>query len=68
MNRWCQIMQNIRYFLFPRSRIIDERTKQLDEEREIFLRQKAHTDQIVLNTNRPDVLRNIVIAMQSDGK
>ena len=66
MSVFCKLKQDIRYWLFPKSKLIDERTLEIDQHREAFKKTKAITDQIVANTNRPDVLRNIVIAMQND--
>jgi len=61
-----QLVQAVRYFFFPDSRLLDERTMQLDMQREYLKQQKAQTDEIVRSANRPDVLRNLVIAMTRD--
>lgn len=64
--RWSDAMQEVRYFLFPKAREIDERLKALDVARTLFKGQKAQTDEIVRHANRPDILRNLVIAMTED--
>lgn len=52
--------------MFPQSRIIDERTENLDRERALTKQQKAQTDKIVKNATQADVLRNLVINMSQD--
>lgn len=66
LSRIAQTRKCIRYWLYPKSKLIDERTMQIDQHRQAFKHTKAIADQIVANTNRPDVLRNLVIAMQQD--
>ena len=64
---FCRIIQKVRYALFPDARRIDERTEEIDQQREELKQRKAQTDQLVRHANRPDVLRNLVIAMTSNG-
>jgi hypothetical protein len=58
--------QAIRYFLFPDSRRIDERTKEIDRQMKGFKQQKEQTHEIVKHANQPDILRNLVISMTRD--
>lgn len=65
MNIICRkIFKIMRYWFFPESRLVDEATTELgryDEERAKILEE---TKDIVSKANQPDVLRNLVIAMQ----
>lgn len=62
--RW----EKLRYWIFPESRAIKERTEQIVQQKSELKRLKNATKAIVQNANQPDVLRNLVIAMQSVGK
>ena len=55
--------QKIRYWLFPESKRIDDRTRKIDQEREVLRLQKAQTDEIIKHANQADVLRHMVINM-----
>lgn len=59
------LRQTVRYFLFPTSRMLDERTKELDKYEESRRLIKEATGKIVEGADRADVLRNLVVAMQS---
>jgi len=65
---WQNMVKEVRYWLFPEARLIDERTKQLDATRQELRTRKAQTDHIIKNANRPDVLRNLVSRMTEDQK
>jgi hypothetical protein len=56
-------VQRIRYWLFPESKRIDDRTRKIDRERQVLKRQKAQTDEIIKHANQADVLRHMVINM-----
>ena len=66
MNPLSTIRTKVRYFLFPESRVIDEKTVKVDQEIQKFKRQKDLTKEIVRSANQPDVLRNLVIAMSKE--
>jgi len=63
LNRAVKAM---RYWLFPQSRVIDERTERYDQERQALKQQKEQTDRLVKNATQADVLRNLVINMSQD--
>lgn len=54
----------MRYILFPGSRELDERTAEIERQVAERKEKMVVTRQIVSHANQPDVLRNLVIAMQ----
>lgn len=61
-----RLRRSVRYFLFPESQLVDERTAEIDQQRRVIRHNVGETKKIVSNANQPDTLRNLVAAMTSD--
>ena len=59
------VFRAIRYFLFPKSKIVDEKTVEIEHDLEELRAQKARTSEMIRKINQPDVLRSLVISMSS---
>lgn len=53
----------IRFMLFPQSKIIEERTRKVDQELEELRCVKKATSDEMSKVTQPDVLRSLVISM-----
>lgn len=60
-----RILTRMRYFLFPRSKIVEEQTKEIEQSLVELRKQKALTAAMVRKITQPDVLRSLVISMNS---
>lgn len=54
----------MRYILFPGSRLLDERTAEIDRQTKERKEHMAETRALVSQATQPDVLRNLVVSMQ----
>jgi hypothetical protein len=61
----CEMIQRMRYWFYPQSKIIDEKTEIIDQNIVELRRQKEITKQMISNVNQPDVLRSLVISMSN---
>lgn len=58
----------IRFFFFPASRYISEKTIEIDQKLESIRKQHQVTTHLVEQVNQPDILRTLVTSMQNSGK
>lgn len=64
---WCSSLKGlgkkIRFMIFPESKVIEERTLQIDQGLEELRCAKKATSYEVSKVTQPDVLRSLVISM-----
>lgn len=63
-----QAIKAMRYFLFPASKRIDDRTEEIDRSLTALKESKAQVVEMTRNVNQPDVLRSLVLSMNASGK
>lgn len=58
----------VRYFLYPASRYISDKTEEIDHRLKKIREQRAVTSRMVQDIDSPDLLRSLVISMQNGGR
>jgi hypothetical protein len=58
----------LRFMIFPKSKEIELRTKKLEQALEELRKSRQETSQAVKSVTQPDVLRSLVISMNSVGR
>lgn len=58
-----ELIRAIRFMIFPMSKLIEERTQEIDQKMEELRSAKRATSAEVSKVTQPDVLRSLVISM-----
>lgn len=58
----------VRYFFFPASQYISDKTEEIDHRLKAIKAQKEITSKMIDQVNQPDLLRTLVISMQNGGR
>lgn len=59
------VLKAMRYFLFPKSKIVDAQTEEIEHNLAELRLQKERTSEMIRKINQPDILRSLVISMNS---
>lgn len=58
----------MRYFFFPASKQIDDRTELIDQNIRHIKQQKEQVAEMTKNVDQPDVLRSLVLSMSASDR
>jgi hypothetical protein len=60
-----KLRQALRYWIFPESKLVDERTEELDQQWFKIKEKVSQTNSVIRDANQVDALRNLMRAMTS---